>query len=173
MLGTGRTRSISSTLTGLALLLQTSLPQVACSTKPPAVADRRCDELADSPYDSQKVGSGVPFAQINISEALPVCEQAATRQPPRPRYQFIYGRVLEAANRYTEAAQAYSLAEQSGYIMAASNLGGLYAMGRGVSQDFPLAQFWTYARTLRLADGPDEVHLESIAKMELNKVNEH
>lgn len=41
--------------------------------------------------------------------------------------------------------------------------------GGGVSQDFPLAQFWIYARTLRLADGPDEVHLESIAKLEINK----
>lgn len=39
--------------------------------------------------------------------------------------------------------------------------------GGGVSQDFPLTQFWIYARSLRLADGPDEVHLESIAKMEL------
>ena len=41
--------------------------------------------------------------------------------------------------------------------------------GGGVSQDFPLAQFWIYARSLRLADGPDEVHLESIAKLELKK----
>ena len=41
--------------------------------------------------------------------------------------------------------------------------------GGGVSQDFPLAQFWIYARSLRLADGPDEVHLESIAKMELRR----
>ena len=41
--------------------------------------------------------------------------------------------------------------------------------GAGVSQDFPLANFWIYARSLRLADGPDEVHLESIAKMELKK----
>ncbi len=39
--------------------------------------------------------------------------------------------------------------------------------GGGVCQDFPLAQFWIYARSLRLADGPDEVHLESIARMEL------
>src|SRR5258706_3263891 len=43
--------------------------------------------------------------------------------------------------------------------------------GGGVSQDFPLAQFWIYARSLRLADGPDEVHLESLAKMELK--NDH
>jgi Acyl-CoA dehydrogenases len=42
--------------------------------------------------------------------------------------------------------------------------------GGGVSQDLPLAQFWIYARSLRLADGPDEVHLESIAKIELAKL---
>jgi acyl-CoA dehydrogenase len=39
--------------------------------------------------------------------------------------------------------------------------------GAGVSEDFPLARAWAHARTLRLADGPDEVHLEAIAKSEL------
>jgi acyl-CoA dehydrogenase len=39
----------------------------------------------------------------------------------------------------------------------------------GVSQDTFLAHAWAHARTLRLADGPDEVHLETIAKLELRK----
>src|SRR5580704_11787782 len=41
--------------------------------------------------------------------------------------------------------------------------------GAGVSQDTFLAGAWANVRTLRLADGPDEVHVESIAKSELRK----
>jgi len=41
--------------------------------------------------------------------------------------------------------------------------------GGGVSSDFPLAGFYAGARTLRFADGPDEVHRNAIAKMELGK----
>jgi acyl-CoA dehydrogenase len=41
--------------------------------------------------------------------------------------------------------------------------------GAGVSDDFGLAAAWAGARTLRLADGPDEVHRVSIAKQELAK----
>ena len=41
--------------------------------------------------------------------------------------------------------------------------------GAGVSPDFPLAKYWAEARALRIADGPDEVHLESVAKSELKK----
>jgi acyl-CoA dehydrogenase len=41
--------------------------------------------------------------------------------------------------------------------------------GAGVSQDFPLAQMWAAARTLRIADGPDEVHLISLARRELDR----
>jgi len=39
--------------------------------------------------------------------------------------------------------------------------------GAGVSGDFPLAYHWAMARTLRLADGPDEVHRDAVAKLEL------
>ncbi len=39
--------------------------------------------------------------------------------------------------------------------------------GAGVSGEFPLAAAWAMARTLRLADGPDEVHLAQLAKLEL------
>ena len=41
--------------------------------------------------------------------------------------------------------------------------------GGGVSGDFPLASFYAHQRTLRLADGPDEVHRNAIAKLELAK----
>jgi acyl-CoA dehydrogenase len=41
--------------------------------------------------------------------------------------------------------------------------------GGGVSNDFGLAQDWAHQRTLRLADGPDEVHARAISRMELGK----
>jgi acyl-CoA dehydrogenase len=42
----------------------------------------------------------------------------------------------------------------------------------GVGQDTPLARLWAQARTLRLADGPDEVHKRSLARRELNRYRE-
>src|ERR1700712_2704371 len=42
--------------------------------------------------------------------------------------------------------------------------------GMGVCQDTPLAGMWAGARTLRLADGPDEVHLRSVARQEIGNV---
>ena len=42
--------------------------------------------------------------------------------------------------------------------------------GGGVSDDFPLASMYAHLRTLRLADGPDEVHKRSIARRELRRV---
>ena len=41
--------------------------------------------------------------------------------------------------------------------------------GGGVSQAFPLAHWWAHSRTLRFADGPDEVHRRQIGRLELRK----
>ena len=45
--------------------------------------------------------------------------------------------------------------------------------GAGVSDDAGLAAAWAHARTIRLADGPDEVHREAVAKLELLKMAQH
>ncbi|RFF27566.1 MULTISPECIES: acyl-CoA dehydrogenase family protein [unclassified Wenzhouxiangella] len=44
--------------------------------------------------------------------------------------------------------------------------------GAGLSDDFPLAAAWTGARSLRIADGPDEVHRALVARFELSKYKE-
>jgi len=50
---------------------------------------------------------------------------------------------------------------------------GIQALGgAGVSDDFPLAALYAHARTLRIADGPDEVHKRSVARRELRRVQE-
>ncbi len=41
--------------------------------------------------------------------------------------------------------------------------------GGGVSDDFPLASMWAHLRTLRLADGPDEVHVRTVARQEIGR----
>jgi acyl-CoA dehydrogenase len=41
--------------------------------------------------------------------------------------------------------------------------------GAGVSQDTPLASLYAHARTLQIADGPDEVHRRSVARRELSR----
>jgi acyl-CoA dehydrogenase len=41
--------------------------------------------------------------------------------------------------------------------------------GAGLSNDFPLAYMWTWGRILRIADGPDEVHLRSLARSVLRR----
>jgi len=42
----------------------------------------------------------------------------------------------------------------------------------GISEDFPLASMYAGGRTLRFADGPDEVHMQQIGKLELRRARE-
>ena len=43
--------------------------------------------------------------------------------------------------------------------------------GMGVCQDTPLAEMYAKLRTLRIADGPDEVHMRALARMEFRAAN--
>jgi acyl-CoA dehydrogenase len=44
--------------------------------------------------------------------------------------------------------------------------------GAGISDDFPLAMMYAHLRTLRLADGPDEIHKRTIARQELRRFSQ-
>ncbi|TDU79052.1 MULTISPECIES: acyl-CoA dehydrogenase family protein [unclassified Streptomyces] len=64
--------------------------------------------------------------------------------------------------------QAIKIATPRAVVRILDDAVQLHGAG-GVSQDFPLAELWAAARTLRLADGPDEVHQRSLAHRELKK----
>jgi TPR repeat protein len=100
----------------------------------------QCDQLANQPSDAQRIGEGVTLKKIQIDQALPVCEQAAERQPARPRYQYLYGRVLDAAKRYPDAAAQYTAADQAGYALASLALAEMYSEGDGVPKNLGQSQ---------------------------------
>src|SRR5580692_8273421 len=83
---------------------------------------------------------------------------------------------LEAANKMDTAGNKAARREIAMIKVVAPNVAlavidrAIQAHGgAGVSQDTFLASAWAMIRTLRIADGPDEVHVESIAKLELAK----
>jgi acyl-CoA dehydrogenase len=84
--------------------------------------------------------------------------------------------VLNAAWKLDTAGPSGSVSEVSQIKVAVPSMAQEvidFAMqihgGGGVSDDFPLAAAWSQARALRLADGPDEVHLGLVAKHELRR----
>ena len=99
----------------------------------------QCDQLADHPMDVQRIGDGVAFEKLQVEQALPLCEQAAERQPLRPRYQYLYGRILHASKRYADATAQYAAADQAGYGFASFNLAQLYEDGAGLPKDLEQA----------------------------------
>ncbi|MER7735042.1 acyl-CoA dehydrogenase family protein [Streptomyces erythrochromogenes] len=64
--------------------------------------------------------------------------------------------------------QAIKIATPRAVVRILDDAVQLHGAG-GVSQDLPLAELWAAARTLRLADGPDEVHQRSLARRELRR----
>jgi uncharacterized protein len=117
----------------------------------------QCDQLADQPEDAQRVGDGVVFEEIQVAQALPVCEQAAEGQPARPRYQYLYGRVLDAAKRNPEAVAQYTAADRDGYGYASFALAGFYQEGASVPKDLEQAlRLYFRAGNAGIADAFDE-----------------
>lgn len=103
---------------------------------------RQCDELADSPYDPQKIGAGVPIDKIQVTQALAACQAAASVEPVAPHYLYAYGRTLDAARRYKEAFEQYSRAAAAGYIYAMVNIGALYDKDGGLPTNYEEAAAW-------------------------------
>lgn len=84
--------------------------------------------------------------------------------------------VLDAAWKLDTGGPLHALSEVSRIKVAAPRMAQQvidFAIqlhgGGGLTDDFPLAGAWTSARSLRLADGPDEVHLGMVARLELGK----
>ena len=151
-----RYRSTVAGLTSLALALQSPLPARAADTAASAVRSQvevsaalaalllasqsdsvaqRCDRFSAPRLDSQYKGPREPINAANREEALSACQQAAGAQPSRPRYAYLYGRVLWSAERYDDAAKQFGVAHAAGNPWGALGLGNAYATGHGVARD--------------------------------------
>jgi acyl-CoA dehydrogenase len=117
--------------------------------------------------------------QARVAFGKPLAEQGTIRADiARSRMEIEQARLLtlNAAYKMDTAGNKEARAEIAMIKVVAPNvaLGVLDRAiqahgGCGVSQDTFLAAAWANVRTLRLADGPDEVHTESVAKLELRK----
>src|SRR6267378_1207431 len=117
--------------------------------------------------------------QSRVAFGKPLAEQGTIRADiAKSRIEIDQARLLTLAAAYKmdTAGNKAARAEISMIKVVAPNValqvldGAIQAHGgAGVSQDTFLAEAWAHVRTLRLADGPDEVHLETVAKLELRK----
>jgi acyl-CoA dehydrogenase len=118
-------------------------------------------------------------AKQRVAFGKPLAEQGALRHAiADSRIEIEQARllVLNAAARMDASGAKAARAEIAAIKVVAPNMAlrvldrAIQAHGGGgVCDDFFLAAAWAHARTLRLADGPDEVHREAIAKLELRK----
>ena len=117
--------------------------------------------------------------QSRVAFGKPIAEQGTIRADiAKSRMEIEQARLLTlaAAHKMDTAGNKAARAEISMIKVVAPNVAlqvidrAIQAHGAaGVSQDMILAESWAHVRSLRLADGPDEVHMESIAKLEFKK----
>ena len=132
---------------GLALLMPSSAGRPAFAELRPGEQELRageataeCDRLAASPFDDERKSEGVEFNQIDVSRAIPAC-QDAVNAGHLPAIAHL-GRAFMKKGDYPEAFRWLERAAQNGNATAMSNLGSLYVNGWGVPRDFARARYW-------------------------------
>ncbi|MFD6398107.1 acyl-CoA dehydrogenase family protein [Nocardia sp. NPDC060249] len=121
-------------------------------------------------------------AQSRVSFGRPIADNANIRDwiaESRIDIEMIRLLTLKAAHLMDTVGNKAARTEIAAIKVAAPNI-ALRVVDRaiqvhgagGVTDDFPLAAAWAHLRTLRLADGPDEVHKRAIARQELSKYKE-
>ena len=101
-----------------------------------------CDRLAGSDQDPQRPKSvpGVPLGQVDADAALAACSAATQAAPTDGRVLFQLGRAFDAAGQYNRAREAYELADQLGYSLAAINLAIQLKNAQGGNADLDRAR---------------------------------
>jgi TPR repeat protein len=102
-----------------------------------------CDRLAANPEDPQKVGSGVPFFEIDGPAALEACRAALEGHPHILRFRYQLALALARTKQFAEAAAAIKPAAEAGYAAAEADLGYLLRDGLGVDLDAVAALRWS------------------------------
>lgn len=145
---TQATQKPVSILVGFSLLLSTCASPafgapvpVRQNVQSDPTAQIRCDLLANAPNDTAKVGAGIALEKIDAEEAVPAC-QDAVRQSATPHNQFLYGRALEAAQRYPEALEQFRSSAGAGYAAAINSIGWMYLYGQGFQKSEADAAAW-------------------------------
>ena len=118
-------------------------------------------------------------AKSRVAFGSPLAERGSIREAiARSRVEIDQARllVLHAAHRIDavgarKARREIAMIKVVAPVMALAVIDRAIQVhgGAGVSQDTFLARAWAQARTLRIADGPDEVHLESVARLEIGR----
>jgi hypothetical protein len=118
-----------------------------------------CDRLAASDMDATRPPSvpGVAAPSIDAAAALKACLAAAKAAPSDARVLFQLGRALRAAKQDQQARTAYQLADKRGNILAAINLGIMFATGAAGPRDLSEARR-LYEKAAK-AGHPSAIHL--------------
>lgn len=124
-----------------------------------AAQETRCDQLAASPKDGEKIVAGISYMEINPRLAIPACKEAVEKNPEISRLWFQYGRALEKNHQFSDAIAAYKEAEKLNHAAAINNIGELQRDGLGFPKDVKKAeQYFSKSAKLGSTEGRDNLN---------------